>query len=68
MTVGDEQLRNRQTNAGARARKKNSFHDLENDFGSRDALRVATTLIPILTNAPMQECPARAIAVLCESC
>ena len=34
----------------------------------REALRVAPALIPILTIAPMQECPVQVLTSLCESC
>ncbi len=54
MTSSDEQFRNGQTYARARAGKKNFSHDLENGFASHGALRVATALIPILTIAWMQ--------------
>jgi hypothetical protein len=35
------------------------LHDFENGFASQDVLRVATALIPILSVAPMQGCPAQ---------
>jgi len=34
----------------------------------REALRVASALIPILTIPPMQECPVQTVSLLCESC
>ena len=64
MTLRYEQLSDGQSNAGARTSDKHSFHDLENGFELREALRVAPALIPILTIAPMQECPLQRILVL----
>jgi len=55
MTLSEEGFCNGQTNTRTCACEKNSFHDLENGFGSRKALRVATELIRILTIASMQE-------------
>src|SRR4029453_17860152 len=50
---------NREADAGARSSDQNFFHDVENGCAARDALRVATALIPILTIASMQEWPAQ---------
>ena len=55
----DQCFRNRETDARARTGDKNSFHYLEKGFAPRKAFRVATALIPILTIASMQECPAQ---------
>jgi hypothetical protein len=59
MTVRDQQLGYGKADTGARTSQKNFFHDVENGSGLREALGVATALIPILTIAPMQERPAQ---------
>ena len=59
MPLRHERLSNGEADAGACTGDKNSFHDLKNGFAARKAFRVATALIPILTIASMQECPAQ---------